>query len=152
MPCPYIYLVIFSDCIEQSVNDDELELDIEEIPNDVVWELYQFVVNPKDSAHNRRRSHKKEPDPQDFDPQDDDFEPHPRQRGGGGAAPGGGRKKNKPMTASEQERKIRELQDKVQSFDQGMPVPGAMGGGSSVEPSPPHDSDDDDEDSESEEE
>lgn len=85
----------------------------------------------------------------EYEPVDDDYEPPARQRTGGGAGPG--RKKNKPMTATEQERKIQALQGTLQQFEQGKVIPGATGGGSSEE-SPQRDSDDDDEDSESEEE
>ena len=83
----------------RNVHDDELELDIEEIPDDVVFTLYEFVSK----LH-----------PQEADVDDDDYE-EPAMTAKPTAA--AGRKKNKPMSAREQESKIAAVQRKLQQFN-----------------------------------
>jgi bromodomain-containing factor 1 len=110
-----------------TVNDDEMELDMDEINDDTLRELLRFIKSlrgPKGGAV-----------------ADDDFEP-PRQVTKQAAARP---KKNKPMGKSEQEDNMRKIQEKLQSF---------QGGASGSSQSPPvHDaSSDDDESSGSESE
>ncbi|KAI4943288.1 hypothetical protein J4E91_009487 [Alternaria rosae] len=111
-----------------TVNDDEMELDMDEINDDTLRELLRFIKSLRSSKGGAVV--------------DDDFEP-PRQVSKQAAARP---KKNKPMGKSEQEDNMRKIQEKLQSF---------QGGASGSSQSPPvHDasSDDDDSGSESEEE
>jgi bromodomain-containing factor 1 len=119
--------------LRKNVQDDELELDIDEIPDEVIYKLWEFV---KSSAPKRER----EPSPEYMDEDDDDY----TQRGGTGAAGGGPRRKNKPMKAQEQEERIKQLQEKLQGGG------AASGAGSSA--SPAGRAETDGEDSESSEE
>ncbi len=77
----------------QGVQDDELELDIDELSNDVLHKLLQFV-----------RKHAPRPD-------DSPRRPVPSAPS---AAPA--RKKNKPMSKHEQEAQIKDMQKKLQAF------------------------------------
>jgi len=90
----------------QNVNDDELELEIDEIPEPVVYELYRFVRSLNG------------PKPK-FD-EDDDFEPPAKAAK---ATATTGRRKNKPMKAEEQEQKIADLQNKLAEFRGGAAAP-----------------------------
>ncbi|KAF5846577.1 hypothetical protein GGP41_004650 [Bipolaris sorokiniana] len=110
-----------------SVNDDEMELDMDEINDDTLRELLKFIKSlrgPKGGAV-----------------ADDDFEPPRPVSKQTASRP----KKNKPMGKSEQEDNMRKIQEKLQSF---------QGGASGSSQSPPvHDaSSDDDESSGSESE
>ncbi|KAJ4355988.1 transcription initiation at TATA-containing promoter protein [Didymosphaeria variabile] len=117
-----------------NTNDDEMELDMDEINDDTLRDLFQFIKRvrgPKSAAA-----------------EDDEFEmPRP-------AAPSRQNtsrpKKNKPMGKSEQEDSLRRIQEKMQSFN------GAVSGSSQSPPANQESSDDDDDDddsaSESEEE
>lgn len=154
MLSPYLLCYFFCRCSlttkltqndGQDVNDDELELDIDEIPDPVVYDLYKFVhgLNKPTKSSAAAAS---APDAGAFDePDDDDYTPPARAKGGAGP---GGRKKNKPMGAAEQERKIAEIQAQLKSFqDPSAAAAAANGSGSSA-----GQSDDDDDESESEEE
>ncbi|KAH7075420.1 hypothetical protein BKA63DRAFT_413788 [Paraphoma chrysanthemicola] len=111
-----------------NVHDDEMELDMDEINDDTLRELFKFIKSirgPKGGVI-----------------ADDDFEP-PRQVSKQTTSRP---KKNKPMGKTEQEDNMRKIQEKLQSF---------QGGASGSSQSPPaHDasSDDDDESSGSESE
>ncbi|KAF2036220.1 Bromodomain-containing protein [Setomelanomma holmii] len=111
-----------------NVHDDEMELDMDEINDDTLRELFKFIKSirgPKGGVI-----------------ADDDFEP-PRQASKQTTSRP---KKNKPMGKTEQEDNMRKIQEKLQSF---------QGGASGSSQSPPaHDasSDDDDESSGSESE
>ncbi|KIW06239.1 uncharacterized protein PV09_02713 [Verruconis gallopava] len=113
-----------------NVQDDELELDIDEIPEDVVYKLWEFV---KASAPKRER----EPSP-DYVDDDEDDTYQARSTGVGGP-----RRKNKPMKAQEQEERIKQLQEKLQ---------GGGVSGSSASPIAQHHESEDEGDSESSEE
>ncbi|TID24275.1 Bromodomain-containing protein [Venturia nashicola] len=116
----------------RNVQDDELELDIDEIPDDVTYQLYQFV-----KAKLPRSQRAPDPEP-DYEDDDDEFEAPIK-------AASSNRKKNKPMKANEQEERIRTLQAQLEKFK----------GGSGSEQSPPdqaEDSSDDDASESSEEE
>ncbi|QDS73835.1 hypothetical protein FKW77_006484 [Venturia effusa] len=116
----------------RNVQDDELELDIDEIPDDVTYQLYQFVKAKLPRSH-------RVPDPEpDYEDDDDEFEVPVK-------ASSSNRKKNKPMKATEQEERIRTLQAQLEKFK----------GGSGSEQSPPdqaEDSSDEDASESSEEE
>lgn len=91
----------------KDVHDDELELDIDEIPDEVVYELWEFV-------------RKLQPRSQVGVDEDDDYE---EERGPKAAAAAGAhRKKNKPMTAREQESKIAQVREQMARFEGQSPV------------------------------
>lgn len=85
-----------------NTNDDEMELDMDEINDDTLRELFKFIKSvrgPRGAVA------------------DDDFEPpRPVQRQNTASRP----KKNKPMGKSEQEDSLRRIQEKMQSFNGGM--------------------------------
>ncbi|KAK3215334.1 hypothetical protein GRF29_19g2908998 [Pseudopithomyces chartarum] len=115
-----------------NTNDDEMELDMDEINDETLRELFRFIKSVRG--------------PKAIVADDDDYEmPRP-------AAPSRQNtarpKKNKPMGKSEQEDSLRRIQEKMQSFNGGV-------SGSSQSPPALHESSDDDDDesaSESEEE
>lgn len=103
-----------TDWNEQDVHDDELELDIDDIPDEVLSELHDFVkkLRPKHPVEH-----------------DDDYEePHGIDKPASVS-----RKKNKPMSAREQESKIARVQEQLQKFHNH---------GSGSEQSPPRAADD----------
>ncbi|KAF1917135.1 hypothetical protein BDU57DRAFT_539334 [Ampelomyces quisqualis] len=110
-----------------NVHDDEMELDMDEINDDTLRELFKFIKSIRG--------------PKGGVVADDDFEP-PRQASKQTTSRP---KKNKPMGKTEQEDNMRKIQEKLQSF---------QGGASGSSQSPPaHDaSSDDDESSGSESE
>ncbi len=79
----------------QGVQDDEIELDIDELSNDVLHKLLQFV---------RRHA-----------PRPDDVPTQRPVTSAPSAAPT--RKKNKPMSKHEQEAQIKDMQKKLQAFN-----------------------------------
>lgn len=97
----------------QDVQDDELELDIDEIPDHVVYDLFQFVkkLHPQSAKQDYDQAGDNEDD--DYD-EDDESYGRPAGKGAGG-----GRKKNKPMSAREQESKIAQVQAQLQQFQPG---------------------------------
>ncbi|KAH7392497.1 hypothetical protein BKA66DRAFT_439228 [Pyrenochaeta sp. MPI-SDFR-AT-0127] len=110
-----------------NVHDDEMELDMDEINDETLRELFKFIKSIRG--------------PKGGVVADDDFEP-PRQVSKQTTSRP---KKNKPMGKTEQEDNMRKIQEKLQSF---------QGGASGSSQSPPaHDaSSDDDESSGSESE
>ncbi|OAG05170.1 Bromodomain-containing protein, partial [Paraphaeosphaeria sporulosa] len=113
-----------------NTNDDEMELDMDEINDDTLRELFAFI--------------KKVRGPKGIAAEDDDYEmPRP-------AAPSRQNtarpKKNKPMGKSEQEDSLRRIQEKMQSFN------GAVSGSSQSPPANQESSESEDEDSASESE
>ena len=91
----------------QGQTDDEIELDIDSVPNEVLYKLLQFVRKYAPSAA--------DPAP----------EPSRRASGGGSsaaaaAAAGNSRpKKNKPMSKTEQESKIVDIRSKLSQLQAG---------------------------------
>ena len=81
----------------QGVQEDELELDIDELSNEVLYKLLQFV-----------RKHAPRPDDT----------PLATTATAGNTAPAG-RKKNKPMSKSEQEARIAQVQSGLSAFQKG---------------------------------
>ncbi|KAF2130721.1 Bromodomain-containing protein, partial [Dothidotthia symphoricarpi CBS 119687] len=115
-----------------SVNDDEMELDMDEINDETLRELFRFIKSIRG--------------PRAGAAADDDFEPprptHKQTTTTTTSRP----KKNKPMGKTEQEENMRKIQEKLNSF---------QGGASGSSQSPPAQDDSDDDDSsasESEEE
>jgi hypothetical protein len=80
-----------------------LELDVDEIPDDVLRNLYDFV-----------KKHRKDGG---AEPSEDEYEEQPRRDSGPPPVPSSGRKKNKPMTAKEQESKIAQVRQQLKKFD-----------------------------------
>jgi len=91
-----ISIILDADNLEhlQGVQEDELELDIDELSNEVLHKLLQFV-----------RKHA---------PRPDDVPTHRPVAPAPSAAPT--RKKNKPMSKHEQEAQIKDMQKKLQAF------------------------------------
>jgi len=90
----------------RDVHDDELELDIDEIPDEVVYELWEFVKKLQPKSHG-------------VVDEDDDYE---EDRGHKAAAASSHRKKNKPMTAREQESKIAQVREQLARFEGQSPI------------------------------
>ena len=90
----------------RDVHDDELELDIDEIPDEVVYELWEFVKKLQPKSHG-------------VIDEDDDYE---EDRGHKAAAASSHRKKNKPMTAREQESKIAQVREQLARFEGQSPI------------------------------
>jgi bromodomain-containing factor 1 len=80
-----------------------LELDVDEIPDDVLRNLYDFV-----------KKHRKDGG---AEPTEDEYEEIPRRSSGAKPAASSSRKKNKPMTAKEQESKIAQVRRQLRRFD-----------------------------------
>jgi bromodomain-containing factor 1 len=100
----------------QDVNDDELELDIDQIPEPVLVDLLRYIrsVRPKARrASNANQAHH-------GGLHDDDYEPNPRNKGG---APTGSRKKNKPMSKAQQEASIQAIENQLNAFSGNAPPP-----------------------------
>jgi bromodomain-containing factor 1 len=95
------------------VHDDEMELDMDEINDDTLRELFKFIKSIRG--------------PKGGVVADDDFEP-PRQLSKQTTSRP---KKNKPMGKTEQEDNMRKIQEKLQSF---------QGGASGSSQSPPGES------------
>ena len=95
---------------------EEMELEIDELPNDVQLMLLQYersIFGHPKRAKNAARDYS----PDDVAAQDDDdFEP--RVRGGGAAAAAGGkkRKKHAPMNKTQQEEQLARLKDTLNEF------------------------------------
>ncbi|KAI9824548.1 MAG: hypothetical protein M1832_001637 [Thelocarpon impressellum] len=120
----------------KGIQDDELELDIDELSDEVLHKLYQFVQKYAPGGDHQEESKPARP------------KAAPESRAGASSRP----KKNKPMSKTEQEARISELQGKLKSYQN-------AGSDESPEPVQQHaeaeSSDDDDDDesgSESEEE
>ncbi|KAK2871970.1 hypothetical protein FQN49_002667 [Arthroderma sp. PD_2] len=116
----------------RGINESEIELDIDELPNDVLLVLLKFV--------------KKNAPPTALDGYEDpsDAEPIP-------SLPQTKPKKSKPMNKVEQEEQIRSLQSNLSKFKGGAGA-GAVGGGHAYDQAHLSESSGDDEDSEESEE
>jgi len=132
--------IITENC-KKYADQEEMELEIDDLPNDVQAMLLKYVRsifgNPTRAA--RAAS------PDDMAAMDDDdFEPErgPRRGGGGG---GSKRKKHKPMGKEEQQAAINNIQKKLSQFQH-------MGGSASQSPVDQADTSGDEESEESEEE
>lgn len=92
---------------------DEMELEIDDLPNDVQRMLLAYV-HRLFGRPNRARFVAADSPPDDGAAEDDEEYIGERARGGGGGA--GKRKKHKPMGSREQEQTIANLQDKLSQF------------------------------------
>lgn len=83
------------------MNDDELELDIDTIPNEVLHDLLKYIktINPSTTAAPALPAF------------DDDYEPPSRKNTA--TQP----RKNKPMGKHEQEQAIAEIKQRLQNFN-----------------------------------
>src|SRR5690606_18072044 len=110
-----------ANCLIQDETDDELELDMDDLPNEVLHKLRTYVNRQTagdDTSYKPVRPEYVAPSP-------------PPAPVPAAAAPQTVRpKKNKPMSAVEQEAKIATLQAKLNSFKGGNQVSAVGGGGS----------------------
>jgi hypothetical protein len=86
------------------VHDDELELDVDEIPDHVLSDLFKFVKAIRETTGADAV-------------EDDDYYEDPADAKPTSTSTG--RKKNKPMSAREQESKIQQVRQQLQRFDGG---------------------------------
>ena len=86
-------------CHPQGQQDDEIELDIDELPNDVLYKLLQFVRK--------------------YAPLPEDPTPEPARAAASAPAGGSRPKKNKPMSKTEQESRIQEIRGKLHGLKSG---------------------------------
>lgn len=86
----------------EGVNDDELELDIDTIPNDVLHDLLKYIKTVNPAAATATAA---------VPTYDDDYEPPSRKNTA--AQP----RKNKPMGKHEQEQAIAEIKQRLQNFN-----------------------------------
>lgn len=93
---------------------DEMELEIDDLPNDVQRMLLAYV-HRLFGRPNRARFVAADSPPDDGAAEDDEEYIGERARGGGGGG-AGKRKKHKPMGSREQEQTIANLQDKLSQF------------------------------------
>lgn len=123
-------------------DDDELELDIDELPNSLLVKLFNYVTKNSESSSNAEKSYRS-----DYHAPAALAEVSPVMQ----SAPASRPKKNKPMSATEQEAKIASIQKKLASFDNHKPgqAPATGGGYSAASDS---ESSDDEESGSSEEE
>lgn len=112
--------IITENCEKYRNMGDEMELEIDDLPDDVQRLLLRHVRgifgNPNRGSSNRA------PSPDDLAAaDDDDFEPSHRARGGGGDPK---RKKHKPMGKKEQQDSINNLRNQLAAFS-GAPISGS---------------------------
>ncbi|EZF77190.1 hypothetical protein H105_01524 [Trichophyton soudanense CBS 452.61] len=117
----------------RGVGEDDIELDIDELPNHVLVILLKFVKKHAAPSILEGYEEPSEPEPLPSLPQ-----PKP--------------KKSKPMNKTEQEKQIRSLQSNLSKFKGGAGAAVATTGGPSYEQAPKSESSGDDEDSEESEE
>jgi bromodomain-containing factor 1 len=122
--------IITSNC-KKYAEQEEMELEIDDLPNDVQAMLLQYVRSIFGNPTGGRARGGTPDDP--FD-EDDEFEPErTNKRGGGGA--GAKRKKHKPMGKEEQQMAIDNIQKQLAQFQGGgggaaMPAANGYGGAS----------------------
>jgi bromodomain-containing factor 1 len=112
--------IITENCEKYRNMGDEMELEIDDLPDDVQRLLLRHVRgifgNPNKSSTVR------EPSPDDLAAaDDDDFEPSHRSRGGSGGGGDPKRKKHKPMGKKEQQDSINVLRNQLAAFNGGRP-------------------------------
>ncbi|KXT13643.1 hypothetical protein AC579_4987 [Pseudocercospora musae] len=138
--------IITSNC-KKYADQEEMELEIDDLPNDVQAMLLTYVRSIFGNPNKRAR----QPSPDDVAAEDDDdFAPSARGARGGGGGGGGKRKKHKPMGKQEQQAAISNIQKQLAQFQN----PGMSGSASDSNAHLAHDADTsgDDESEESEEE
>jgi bromodomain-containing factor 1 len=122
--------IITENCEKYRNMGDEMELEIDDLPDDVQRLLLKHVRsifgNPNRAA--------REPSPGDDDlaaEEDDDFQPSHRARGGGGGGGDAKRKKHKPMGKKEQQDSINNLRNQLAAFKGGPQPSGSVSPGAS---------------------
>ncbi|KAK5709028.1 transcription initiation at TATA-containing promoter protein [Elasticomyces elasticus] len=103
---------IITDNCDKYQGQDEMELEIDDLPNHVQLMLLKFVRR----LFGKPKGADPMSPPDDGEMEDDDFEPSERARAGG--APAQKRKKHKPMSKREQNEKIEALSSKLEQFKQ----------------------------------
>jgi bromodomain-containing factor 1 len=92
-------------------NMEDMELEIDDLPNDVQVMLLDYV---RKMFGNPNKKKAREPSPEDAAAlDDDDFEPDRRGSGAGGNK----RKKHKPMGKKEQQDAIDDIKNRLKAFD-----------------------------------
>jgi len=94
------------------MSGDDVELEIDELPNDVQHKLLRYV---------RSITNRSQASPEEAPNVDDDYEPERNARGGAG----GSRKKHKPMKKHEQEARIAHLKGAMEQMKGGLAMAGA---------------------------
>jgi bromodomain-containing factor 1 len=101
----------------RDVNDDEMEIDMDDISDDTLRELYKFIKSTRAPVSKSSIP-------------DDDFEPpRPSHK-----AQPGKPKKNKPMGKKEQEESIRRIEEQLGNFTKAGGAGAGAGGGYSASP------------------
>lgn len=116
--------IITENCEKYRNMGDEMELEIDDLPDDVQRLLLKHVRGIFGNPNRGNRA----PSPDDLAAaDDDDFEPSHRARGSGGGGGGGDakRKKHKPMGKKEQQDSINNLRSQLAAFKGGVPPSGS---------------------------
>lgn len=114
--------IITENCEKYRNMGDEMELEIDDLPDDVQRLLLKHVRGIFGNPN--RGSSVRAPSPDDLAAaDDDDFEPSHRARGGGGGD--AKRKKHKPMGKKEQQDSINNLRNQLAAFKGGAPPSGS---------------------------
>lgn len=111
--------IITENCEKYRNMGDEMELEIDDLPDDVQRLLLKHVRGIFGNPN--RGSSARDPSPGDDDlaaEEDDDFQPSHRARGGGGGGDAK-RKKHKPMGKKEQQDSINNLRNQLAAFKGG---------------------------------
>ncbi|CZT24406.1 uncharacterized protein RCC_10131 [Ramularia collo-cygni] len=117
--------IITTNC-KKYAEQEEMELEIDDLPNDVQYMLLQYVRSIFGNPNKAARG----PSPDELVDEDDEFEPERvnKRAGGNGAAK---RKKHKPMGKEEQQMAIDNIQKQLAQFEGGggtMPASNGFGG------------------------
>ena len=124
--------IITENCEKYRNMGDEMELEIDDLPDDVQRLLLKHVRGIFGNPN--RASSAREPSPGDDDlaaEEDDDFQPSHRARGGGGGGGDAKRKKHKPMGKKEQQDSINNLRNQLAAFKGGAQPSGSVSPGAS---------------------
>ena len=112
--------IITENCEKYRNMGDEMELEIDDLPDDVQRLLLKHVRGIFGNPN--RGSSIRAPSPDDLAAaDDDDFEPSHRSRGGSGGGGDPKRKKHKPMGKKEQQDSINILRNQLAAFNGGRP-------------------------------
>jgi bromodomain-containing factor 1 len=116
--------IITENCEKYRNMGDEMELEIDDLPDDVQRLLLKHVRGIFGNPN--RGSSVRAPSPDDIAAaDDDDFEPSHRSRGGGGGGGDAKRKKHKPMNKQDQQDSINNLRNQLAAFKGGAPPAGS---------------------------
>lgn len=109
--------IITTNC-KKYAEQEEMELEIDDLPNDVQYMLLQYVRSIFGNPNGRNRV----ATPDELVDEDDEFEPERTNKRGGGGGGGNGaakRKKHKPMGKEEQQMAIDNIQKQLAQFSGG---------------------------------